>query len=242
MRTDDSDSRGIEPPSPVLQLLEGRVGIEALTLALRLPELTRKAPRGDGGHVLVLPGFMAGDASTTALRAFIGAIGYRAHGWGQGQNRGRMLTYLPVLTALIEGYVHNQGRPMALVGWSRGGILAREIAREQPHLLTQVITLGSPVKGGVGATSLRRIVERQTGLSTADLQRLQRERDARPITVPITAIYSKTDGVVAWQACIDNVSTSVEHVEIAGSHVGLGFNADAFRIVAERLAKPFKRS
>lgn len=240
MRTDETTSRDIEPPSPVLQLLEGRAGIEALTLALRLPEIMLRAPRGDGGHVLVLPGFMAGDASTTALRTFLDTLGYRAHGWGQGQNRGRMLTYLPPLTTLVESYVQDRGRPIAMVGWSRGGVLAREIARERPELIRRVITLGSPVKGGVGATSLRRIIERQTGLSTADLQRMQRERDARAITVPITAIYSKTDGVVAWRACIDEVSPHVEHMEVSGSHVGLGFNADAYRIVANRLAEASK--
>ena len=232
---------GIEPPSAALQLLEGRIGAESLTLALRMPALLRGAPRGDGSHVLVLPGFMANDASTSALRAFLNAIGWRTHGWGQGQNRGKMLTYLPPLTALIERYVEHQSRPMALVGWSRGGVLARELAREHPELVSQVITMGSPVKGGVGATSIARFVERHTGLTAADLQRLQRERDARPITTPITAIYSKTDGVVAWQACIDDVSKNVEHVEVRGSHVGLGFNADVFAIVARRLAGGTKR-
>jgi pimeloyl-ACP methyl ester carboxylesterase len=230
------DPPGIEPPSAALQLLEGRIGMESLDLALRMADLLRRAPRGDGGHVLVLPGFMAGDASTAALRNFLHAIGYRVHGWGLGQNRGRMLTYLPPLTSLLERYSAHQSRPVSLVGWSRGGVLARELARERPELVSRVITMGSPVKGGVAATSIARIVERQTGLTAADLQRLQRERDARPITTPITAIYSKTDGVVAWQACIDDVSPNVRHVEVRGSHIGLGFNAQVFAIVAERLA------
>jgi pimeloyl-ACP methyl ester carboxylesterase len=226
----------IEPPSPVLQLLEGRVGIESLALALRMPMLLGMAPRGDGGNVLVLPGFMAGDASTAALRQFLRAIGYLVHGWGLGQNRGRMLTYLPRLTETIERLVAEQRRPMPLVGWSRGGVLAREIARERPELVSRVITMGSPVKGGVAATSIARMVERHTGIKAADLAKLQRDRDLRPITTPITAIYSKTDGVVAWQACIDDTSTAVEHVEVVGSHVGLGFNADVFAIVAKKLA------
>lgn len=225
----------IEPPSPVLQLLEGRVGIESLALALRMPMLLAMAPRGDGGNVLVLPGFMAGDASTAALRQFLRAIGYRVHGWGLGQNRGRMLTYLPRLTETIERLVAEQRRPVPLVGWSRGGVLAREIARERPELVSRVITMGSPVKGGVAATSIARMVERHTGLKPADLAKLQRDRDLRPITTPITAIYSKTDGVVAWQACIDDTSPAVEHVEVVGSHVGLGFNADVFAIVAKKL-------
>ena len=228
----------IEPPSPVLQLLEARIGIEMFELGLRLPALARNAPRGDGGAVLVLPGFMAGDGSTAALRAFLRRIGHRPCGWGQGQNRGRMLSYLPPLLRLVESLAREQGRPVPLVGWSRGGTLAREVARDRPALVARVITLGSPVRGGVGATSIRRFVEQQTGLSPADLQRLQRERNVCPISVPITAIYSKTDGVVAWQACIDETSPHVEHVVVAGSHVGLGFNAEVFRIVAERLAAP----
>jgi pimeloyl-ACP methyl ester carboxylesterase len=237
MGNDAPDPNAIEPPSPALQMLEGRIGAETLTLALRMPALLRSAPRGDGGHVLVLPGFMAGDASTSTLRGFLQAIGYRAQGWGQGQNRGRMLTYLPRVIELVEGYVANQGRPMPLVGWSRGGVLAREIARERPQLVTRVITLGSPVKGGVSATSIARFVESQTGLKPADLQRLQRERNVHPITRPITAVYSKTDGVVAWQACIDDMNPLVEHLEVRGSHVGLGFNADVFAIVAKELAR-----
>jgi len=198
--------------------------------------LLATAPRGNGANVLVLPGFMADDTSTAALRQFLRAIGHRPHGWGQGQNRGKMLAYLPRLIETIERLGTAQRRPIPLVGWSRGGVLAREIARERPELVSRVITMGSPVKGGVAATSIARMVERHTGLKAADLAKLQRERDARPITTPITAIYSKTDGVVAWQACIDDVSGNVEHVEVQSSHVGLGFNADVFAIVAKKLA------
>jgi pimeloyl-ACP methyl ester carboxylesterase len=122
------------------------------------------------------------------------------------------------------------------VGWSRGGTLSREIARERPQLLRTVVTLGSPVRGGVGGTSIGRMVSAQTGLTPDQINRLLRDRQRTPIRTPITAIYSKTDGVVAWQACVDELNPNVTHRVVQGSHMGLGFNAAVYRLVARALA------
>lgn len=226
----------IAPPPRWHTLLEGRVGAEASALMLQLPMLRMMAPRGSG-PVMVLPGFMADDSSTWLLRRFLDSLGYEVAAWELGLNRGPMLAYLPVLLERLEGWRRKRGERPSLVGWSRGGTLSREIARERPELIRSVVTLGSPVKGGPASTSIGRLVAAQTGLTAAQINALLRERQRRPITTPITAIYSKTDGVVAWQACVDDVNPAVTHHVVGGSHMGLGFNAAVYRLVARALAE-----
>jgi alpha-beta hydrolase superfamily lysophospholipase len=228
----------IPPPSALLQMLEARALPEASLLMAQLPLLRLQAPKGDGRTVMVLPGYMTTDASTWLLRRFLADIGYRAQGWGLGINRGPALSFLPKLEARVEAVVRDEGRPVDLVGWSRGGTLSREIARDRPELVRQVITLGSPVRGGPSATSINRFVQMETGKSAEFMRDAMRERNKTPITVPITAIYSKSDGVVAWQAAIDDHNPQVDHIEVQGSHAGLGWNAQVYRLLAKRLNEP----
>jgi hypothetical protein len=202
---------------------------------LQLPMLRMTQPGGQG-PVMVLPGFMADDSSTWLLRRFLSSLGYSASPWELGLNRGPMMGYLSALIERLDAWKDQTGQQPSLVGWSRGGTLSREVARERPDLVRSVVTLGSPVKGGVSATSISRVVTAQTGLTSAQINALLRDRQRRPITTPITAIYSKTDGVVAWQACVDDVNPSVTHKVVEGSHVGLGFNATVYRLVAKALA------
>lgn len=208
---------------------------EAGQLLVQLPMLRLLARRGEGEPVLVLPGFMADDASTYLLRGYLSSIGYRVRGWGLGVNRGKMLDFIEPVTEIVRDLEHRHGCKVRVVGWSRGGILAREIARDEPALIHKVVTIGSPVKGGVRVSSIGRFVRRETGLTPEQINNLLRGRQARPITVPIRAIYSRLDGVVAWQACIDDVSPDVKHFEIRGSHVGMGANVDVFRLLPNLL-------
>ena len=226
----------IAPPPRWHQMLEGRVSLEASALMLQLPMLRMTLPRGQGA-IMVLPGFMADDASTWLLRRFLTSLGYTTAPWNLGLNRGPMMAYLPVLIERLEQWREESGAKASLVGWSRGGTLSREVARDRPDLLESVVTLGSPVRGGVSSTSIGHLVAAQTGLTSAQINTLLRERQRRPIETPITAIYSKTDGVVAWQACVDDLNPSVSHHVVQGSHVGLGFNADVYRLVARALAR-----
>lgn len=225
----------IRPPSLFIQALEGRVVAEASALAAMLPMLRLQAPTGRG-PVMVLPGFMAGDVSTALLRGFISSLGYQAAGWELGTNRGRMLDLLPQVTERVTRLANANGGPVQLLGWSRGGVLAREVARERPDLVARVITLGSPVRGGTRATSIGSMIQRETGMSPAQMLLLMQQREARSIETPIVAIYSKTDGVVAWQACLDELSPNVSHHEVTASHVGMGCNPQVFRLVATALA------
>lgn len=208
-----------------------------LQFSLSLPQLPALAgaPRGNGDPVLVWPGFGAGNASTAVLRRFLRYLGHDAQGWPLGQNDGDVLAMLEFLGKALHKAAANG--PVNLVGWSLGGYLAREVARDYPHLVKRVVTLGSPVVGGPKYTAVANFFNNQQG-ALDEIERAVDERYAKPLQVPVTAIYSKADGVVAWRACIDQQSPDVEHVEVISSHVGLGFAPQALRIVADRLARP----
>lgn len=219
----------------MLQMLEGRIGLEASQLILQLPMLRLSAKRGQGEPVIVLPGFMADDNSTLILRQYLNSIGYKAIPWGLGVNNRPMLSLLPEMQKLIDKTIGRYGEPVRLVGWSRGGIISRELARDTPEKVVRVVTIGSPVKGGVGASSIGALVQRTVGMSSQAMSNLLRERNERPIKVPVRAIYSKLDGVVNWRACIDDDTKDIEHYEINGSHVGMGTNVDVFRMLPKLL-------
>jgi pimeloyl-ACP methyl ester carboxylesterase len=216
-------------------LLEARLAGEASALMLQLPILRLLEPSGTG-PVMVLPGFMADDNLTWLLRRFLEGQGYRVYPWALGVNRGPMMQYLPKILESLERICDQHGSAPSLVGWSRGGVLAREAARDCPQLVRSIVTLGSPVRGGVHGTSIGRWVTRQTGMTPEQIRQILRERQQRLIAKPITAIYSKTDGVVSWQACIDDLNPQVTHVEVPSSHVGLVVNAAVYRQIARALA------
>ncbi len=203
-------------------------------LLLSAPLLMRGA-RGDGRTVIVMPGFGAGDLSTLPLRQYLGSLGYNVRGWNRGANDGEVMALLEEMKSLTMRESATVAAKVDLIGWSLGGYIAREVARELPEFVNSVITMGSPVVGGPKYTRVAEVF-RARGM---DLDEIEREVDARyatPLKVPVTAIYSKRDGVVAWEACIDEVSDGVDHVEVTASHIGLGYSADVFRIIADRLA------
>jgi len=226
--------RQIALPDPSGLFRESLSGLEFARLSWQLPALLGK-PRGQGRRVLVLPGFGAGDGSTLVLRNFLNALGYRSRGWGLGRNDGDVPELMETLAVRVRRLAADNGGPVALVGWSLGGYLAREAARDAPEAVSRVITLGSPVVGGPKYTLVGRLFEGR-GMSLDDIEREVDARYDTPLRVPVTAIYSKQDGVVAWQACIDERSTDVEHLEVRTSHIGLGFAPEVYGIIADRLA------
>lgn len=223
-------------PSRWALLQESRFLLDIALCAARLPALASQ-PRGAGDPVVVLPGFSAGDASTAPLRMFLGLLGHDVRGWGLGTNGGDVPALLPRVIAEMERCAVATGARVRLVGWSLGGYLAREVARERPDLIERVVTLGSPIVGGPKYTAAAHAY-RRLGIDLDALEAEIAARETTPLQTPVTAIYSKRDGVVAWQACIDRHNADVEHIEVFSTHVGLGFHADVYALIAQRLAMP----
>ncbi len=183
--------------------------------------------------VITVPGLGASDLSMRPLRGYLRHVGHRVDGWGLGRNVGDVRSTISPFIRRVVHTAEREGHAVDLVGWSLGGLLAREAAREAPRAVRRVITYGSPV----GGPRLARLgVDDEARL--AEMEARMHERERRRITVPVTAIYSKNDGVVAWEACIDRHGNDVEHVEVRSSHVGMGLDPDVWRIIAERLEAP----
>ena len=225
----------LRAPSPFHVMREARGLIELPRLLLRFPSLARQ-PRGDGEPVLVLPGYGAGDGSTMILKGYLRLLGYRARGWHLGRNHGAVIDSLPRLLKRLGNLSRRSKQKVAIIGWSFGGYLARELARERPDLVRLVITLGTPVVGGpkytVAAESCRK---RGIDIEAIAAEVEQRNSIAN-LEVPVVAIYSQKDGLVAWEACIDRHAANVEHIEVHTTHLGFGFSPEVYKIIAQRLA------
>ncbi len=221
-------------PSVRAGLRELGSGLAATRLVAAAPRLAR-APRGDGHTVLDLPGWRAPEVSGAPVRAYLRRLGYDARGWGLGTNAGRPERDARRVADLVRRLADESGRPVSLVGWSLGGVIAREVARRHPDVVRRVITYGTPVVGGATFTAVARAYPPDVRAeAAAAVARLDADS---PITVPLTAIYTRRDGVVAWPSCIDRVSPDVEHVEVASTHIGLGLDPDVWAVVADRLAR-----
>ena len=225
-------------PKKALLLLEGRAIPELFGFAASLPTLTALAPRGDGQPVLVLPGLTTNDTSTIAMRRFLKSKGYPTYGWKMGFNFGPRPGVEEGLIALVNDLYEEHGRKVSIVGWSLGGIYARQLGKMLPKKVRQVISMGSPFGGSPRATNAWRVYEMASGQSSQDTERHMGGAISAPPPVPTTAIYSKTDGVCAWQNCIEVQSDIAENIEVKGSHCGLGHHPAAVYAVADRLAQP----
>lgn len=228
---DDSSA----PPSRALLLLEVRAVWEFGAFVTMAP-LLRLAPRGDGHPVLVLPGLGGSDTSTRPLRAFLRDRGYHAHGWKLGANRGPRPGVEEKMQARLAELAGRHQRKVSLIGWSLGGIYARELARRAPAQVRSVISMGSPFAGGPRANNAWKLYERVSERKADDWPDMEGMRRAPP--VPTTAIFSRSDGIVAWQGCLEREGPAVENIEVEGSHCGLGHNPMVLYAVADRLAQP----
>ena len=197
------------------------------------------APRGDGHSVLVLPGFGATDSSTLLLRSYLDFLGYRSAAWSLGRNLGYQMLGVAEerLRARVARIAKSSGGKISLIGWSMGGVMARHMAREHPESIRQVITLGAPFTGNPMATTVRQLYEKLSGecFDSPDVQRAWRS-NREPPPVPSTSIYSKTDGITAWQNCVEIETDLAENIEVLGSHIGLPHNPMVLHAIANRLA------
>lgn len=240
------DDQHIQPPSRLFFMLEARAMAELATSVLASPFLLGRLPRGDGHPVMVLPGFLAGDISTAPLRAILRRLGYATRPWGFGRNLGPSSHLEEKIVQRVRYLASVYNEKLSLVGWSLGGIYAREVARETPDSVRGVISLGSPF-GHPKANHAWPLFEAASGLEVEQMARERMEILRTPPPVPTTSIYSKTDGIVNWRSCLQETGPRSENIEVEGSHCGMGFNPLVIAAIADRLAqaegawRPFER-
>jgi pimeloyl-ACP methyl ester carboxylesterase len=225
----------LRPPSLFLLALEGTRAAWEFGATLATLPILHSAPRGDGHSVLIFPGLVASDLSTEPLRRYLQAQGYRAHEWGLGRNLGPRPGVLDACRDRIAKLRRESGRKVSLIGWSLGGVYAREMAKEMADDVRCVITLGTPFRGSPRATNAWRVYEVASG-ETIDT--VNREEIEKSPAVPTTSIFSRTDGVVAWQCSVERETPLTENIEVEASHIGLGVHPAVLYAVADRLAQP----
>ena len=224
-------------------------GLSLLALELRAPwefgavlpawPVLQRAPRGDGHTVIVFPGLTAGDVTTLPLRRYLESLGHVTEGWGQGLNLGPRDGVLEAAKQHLLIASEASGRPVSLVGWSLGGVYARELAKEMPERVRCVITLGTPFAGHHTSTNAWRLYQMASGRSIEREIENYNLPEAPP--VPTTSIYSRSDGVVAWRGSVQAAAAHnphTENIEVVASHCGIGLNPSAWWAVADRLSQP----
>lgn len=229
-------------PSLLLAALEGRALSEFAAFSWTFPllQLTKK---GDGHPVMILPGFMASDISTIPLRIFLRTRGYQPYGWNLGRNYGQGIDPqkgIPdnsYILRRLEAIYRKHKQKVSLIGWSLGGIYAREIARRMPDKVRFVITMGSPFGGDPRANNVYRLFEKTSGKDVDDITPQVRAQAATPPPVPSTSIFTRTDGIADWKCCIEMSGEMTENISVLSSHSGLGHNPMVLWIIADRLAQ-----
>lgn len=230
----DPMTDAIKAPSTWLMLLEARAPWEMAAVMFSLPWLLSQ-PNGDGHPVLVLPGLAANDLTTIPLRSFLRSRGYAALPWNFGLNFGPRPGVLAGCVEHVRELARDSGQKVSVVGWSLGGIYAREIAKAVPDQVRCVITLGTPFDGPIHATNASWLFEFLSKVDPANIPNRAQIRQTPP--VPTTSIISRTDGVVPWQCSINPATERSETIEIHASHTGMGANPLALYAIADRLAQ-----
>ena len=236
---EDSTATGekkLRAPSLFLMLAEARSLFE-LNSSLLLSPLLLRAPKGDGHPVLALPGFLASDLSMAPMRRYLKELGHDTYAWNMGRNFGGVASKRGALRDLLTRIHETTGRKVSLVGWSLGGIYARDLALQMPDMVRSVITLGTPFANDVRATNATRLYEMLSGEGIDDNPEIQKAI-AGDLPVPTSSIYSRTDGIVNWHTSLLRPSGTAENIEVhLASHIGLGVNPAALWAVADRLAQ-----
>src|SRR5262249_57579227 len=207
----------LRPPSRTLMFLEGGAIHELGAFVGALPLLSL-APRGDGPPVLVLPALVASDVSTRPLRAFLKTRGYAVSGWRQGRNLGLRPGVQHAMVDLVQELNDTHGRKVSLIGWSLGGLYARQLAKMMPKRVRQVITLGSPFASNPKATNAWRVYEMASGRRADEEDPRFGGTLASAPPVPTTAIFSRSDGICAWQGCREQSSHMAESIAAHSTH------------------------
>lgn len=233
MTTERLDYRA---PSRLATLLEVRAPLDWATLVLQAPKLAT-APRGDGRAVMLLPGYRADESSLRPLGRYLDYLGYETYDWGLGRNRGDVENdVVRVAMRCSEIRAARNDEPVTLIGWSLGGVVAREAARLHESEVREVITMGTPIVGGPKYTTVAARFAEIAELDLDEFEKEVHERNLMGIPQPVTSIYSKSDGVVDWRASVDTYNPQALNLEVRSSHFGMGGNASIWLLIAQILA------
>jgi len=225
-----------EPPSRLATLLELRAPFDWASLVFRAPQLAG-APKGDGRPVMLIPGYGASESSMRPLGRYLDYLGYDVYDWAQGRNLGDVQQDIRRVGERARAIHDDCGnQPVTLIGWSLGGVSAREAARLFEPYVREVITLGTPIAGGPKYTLVAERFAQQAGIDLDEIEREIHARNSLGIRQPVTSIYSKSDGVVGWRACVDTYNAHARNMEVTNSHFGLGGSGRVWHLIALRLA------
>ena len=227
------------PPSRLLALTEPSRAMAELAAFVALRPLLSFLPRGDGHGVLVLPGFMASDSSTGPMRRLLSQLGYDVAGWKLGRNVRVDNLRVQAMVACVDELYARTGGKVSIIGWSLGGVFARELAKLLPGKVRQVITLGSPISDDRDHSNARRLFEMLNGREPEPMKRGNFRKLAEAPPVPTTSILTKGDGVVHWRGSVQHPDSNpqTENIEVYASHIGLGVNPAVMLAIADRLAQ-----
>jgi triacylglycerol lipase len=202
--------------------------------------------------VMLIPGFGVGDLSLIALANFCNWLGHRARFVGIVANAGCFSQMIERLETKLDEIFQENNAPVVVIGHSLGGLYARELAHRHPEKIERVITLGSPVSHPLNSCNIALSVMADciAALSSRWKECLMNSCSCgtalemhRMPDVPVTAIYSRSDGIVDWKGCIaESDSATLDYVEVNDSHLGMAVSSEVFRIIAERLAWPREES
>ena len=240
----EDDRHGTRAKPPALGYAIAEPFRALLELASLVPGhlFLKRAPRGDGHPVITLPGYRSDDTAMLAMRRYLERWGYAPYPWGLGANLGigyQRIDYEKRMLEKLENVVERHGAPATLVGWSQGGVIAREVTKQRPDLVRQVIVLGSPLADAPEATTLFRIFRKTSAEEiTNELMSVMREVASPLPNVRCICIYSSSDGIVSADIAQDLVSPNVENIRVTSSHLGMVVNPMVLFIIADRLSQP----
>ncbi|WP_108812200.1 alpha/beta fold hydrolase [Sphingorhabdus sp. Alg231-15] len=227
---------GLRPPNRLAQLSELALPLDFLRFGLQWPRIVT-APKGDGRPIFLIPGYGGSELSMGPLKGFLSGLDYDVSDWGLGRNQGSVNRDIERFTAIAEAqYYANDQRPLTLIGWSLGGIIAREVARLSPDLVREVITMGTPIIGGPKYTTPGQRYAKSVQINLDRFEEEVHERNSIGFSQPLTVLYSNRDGIVGPDIAKDIYNPQARNIKVDGGHFGLGFNPRVWRIIADTLA------
>jgi pimeloyl-ACP methyl ester carboxylesterase len=226
---------GLTRPGGALKAFEMRAPLETLALVPCAPWLFARR-NGDGRQIMVIPGFLTDDGVTAPLRWYLNYLGYRALPWEMGRNKGDPERDAVRLAERLDQQL-GEDEDITLIGWSLGGVIAREVARLRPDAVREVITIGTPVEGGPKYTLAGPRFAQKFGIDLDEFESHVHSINRQGIEQPLTVIYSRSDAVVGWQAAIDRYNPHARHIRVTSSHLGMGTNPAVWRAVEKTLRR-----